>query len=218
MKRKNEGSGFFKSRKAMALPMTLVVMLIAGVMVGVSMYFIENMMTTTKMKTDDELRLNAVLAGVEIGKELIIQSFVNENYIPRREDFNTLVTSNDIDTADSRFTFLVANDKSNSALQRTGIMIDNVSVDVYVYDLAYETASGVIFFEGMPPRMRDIWDPSAQEGQSIIQGQSYASSNRGGGSSSSGTSDFENGFYLVRSIASLNNISKTVEQAVRLRQ
>lgn len=218
MKRKNEGSGFFKSRKAMALPMTLVVMLIAGVMVGVSMYFIENMMTTTKMKTDDELRLNAVLAGVEIGKELIIQSFVNENYIPRREDFNTLVTSNDIDTADSRFTFLVANDKSNSALQRTGIMIDNVSVDVYVYDLAYETASGVVFVEGMPPRMRDIWDPSEQEGQSIIQGQSYASSNRGGGSSSSGTSDFENGFYLVRSIASLNNISKTVEQAVRLRQ
>ncbi len=53
-------------RKAgMALPLTLIVLLVAGALVALSFYFIENMMTTTQMKTDDELRLNAALAGVE---------------------------------------------------------------------------------------------------------------------------------------------------------
>jgi len=219
LREKKETSVFLISRTGMALPMTLVIMLVAGAMVAVSMYFVENMMVTTKMKTDDELRMNAVQAGVEIGKELIVKSIVNENFIPRRENFDELVTSDDIDNADSNFTFLVARDKSNALLRRTGIMIDNVSVNVHVYDLAYETASGTVFVPGMPPRMRDIWDPSEQEGESAIQGQSYASSNRGGGSGpGGGTSEFENGFYLVRSTASLNNISKTVEQAVRLKQ
>ncbi len=49
----------------MALPLTLIVLLVAGALVALSFYFIENMMTTTQMKTDDELRLNAALAGVE---------------------------------------------------------------------------------------------------------------------------------------------------------
>lgn len=62
-----------KKRIGMALPLTLIVLVVAGAMVAVSMYFIENMMSTTKMKTDNEFRLNAALAGIEKGKQWILE-------------------------------------------------------------------------------------------------------------------------------------------------
>jgi hypothetical protein len=170
-----------RKKRGMALPLTLIVLLVAGAMVAVSLFLIENMTITTKMKTDDELRMNAALAGVEIGKELLIKSISEENYLPRRENFSLPVSSKDIDTADSVFSFLVARDKNNKPLRSTGTLKENLSVDVLVYDMAFEPETGVKFVAGMPPRMRDVWDPSDREGQSIIQGQSYASSNRGGG-------------------------------------
>ena len=69
----------------MALPLTLIVLLVAGSMVGVSLFIIENMTTTTKMQTDDELRMNAALAGIEQGKRWVITQ-VSGGYIPRRKD------------------------------------------------------------------------------------------------------------------------------------
>ena len=57
-----------KNRIAMALPLSLIVLLVAGVMVSVSLYFIQNMATVSRMKTEDEILLNAALDGVERGK------------------------------------------------------------------------------------------------------------------------------------------------------
>ena len=65
----------------MALPMTLVVLLVAGGMVAISFYFIENMMTTTKMKARDELRFNAAASGLERGKSWLLER-IDDDEIP----------------------------------------------------------------------------------------------------------------------------------------
>ena len=206
-------------REGMALALTLVVLLVAGAMVGTSMYFVENMMSTTKMKTDDELRMNAAIAGIEVGKQWIIQR-VDDHDTPERkdEDGDSLLTSADIAAAPSTppFAYLLAYDGDDNP-GSFSFTHEGAQVQVHVYDLAYEPGSGIAYEAGMPPRMRYIWTSSALEGSSIVQTQSYASSNRGGAAGGAGTAQGEFGSFLIRSTATMNGIEKTVEQSVIIR-
>lgn len=52
----------------MALPLSLVMLLFAGILVAVSMYIVENMVSVSRMKRNDELLMNAAVAGIEQGK------------------------------------------------------------------------------------------------------------------------------------------------------
>lgn len=211
-------------KRGMALPLTLIVLLVAGAMVGVSLYLIENMATTTKMKTDDELRMNAALAGIERSKEWIVHSVTVDNHIPRRQDSDKLVTSSDMTgalTSDPKFDFLVPLDKSGNKMGVLGVVsgsVEGVPYEAVLYDLSYRAADNVSFVSEMPPEMRYLWNDAALEGMSAVQGQNYASSNRGGSHGGAGTIEVEYGFYLARSKSVLNGIEKVIEQGLRMRE
>lgn len=209
-----------RGKRGMALPLTLIVLLVAGAMVAVSLYLIENMAMTTKMKTDDELRMNAAAAGLERGKQWIVESFTVDKYIPKRDDSDQLVTSSDMSgalTSNPKFDFLVAQNKAGSPGVLDGT-VEGVTYKAVVYDLTYRAADGVTFVAQMPPEMRFLWSDSALEGMSAIQGQNYASSNRGGSHGGPGSVEGEYGFYLVRSTSVLNGIEKVIEQGLRMRE
>lgn len=221
MKRESETRSqvFSKRKKGMALPLTLIVLLVAGAMVAVSLFLIENMATTTKMKTDDELRLNAAIAGVERGKQWVV-GHVLDGKIPRRKDSDgdSLVSSADVSNPKSTqpFGYLISFVESDEGYLT--FTEDNVDVKVWIYDLAYEPASDFSFVQNLPPQMRDFWQSDFLNGMSAVQTQSYASSNRGGAAGGGGTLEAEFGAFLIRSRSSLNGIEKVVEQSVVMRK
>jgi hypothetical protein len=185
-------------KAGMALPITLIVLLVAGALVALSFYFIENMMTTTKMKADDELRLNAALAGVERGKQWLL-SRVDAGELPA-----LTTTSGDIAavTAPGFPELLVQNPVSFD--------LDGVSVEVRIFDLSYEFTSALDFVPGIPPRIFQT-----KEGGSIKSSQSYASSNAAEGDTGAADPDSSMlGSYLIRSEATLNELTKRVEQGI----
>ena len=206
--------------RAMALPVSLIVLLVAGMLVGVSMYLIENMASVTRMKSDDELRMNAALAGLEVGKRWIVHSINVDNHIPRRLNPDSLVTSADMagaHTSTPQFAFLVARNRTNQFGNLTG-SVEGVPYEFTVYDLGYDVAEGVTYTSDMPMSMFLPPGTDYLEGGSLVQRQSYASSNRGVGSGGIYETEMEYGFYVVRSTAVLNGIEKTIEQGVRMRE
>ncbi len=184
-------------KKGAALPLTLVVLLVSGALVALSFYFIENMMTTTKMKADDELRLNAALAGVERGKTWLLTQ-IDAGHMP------TLTAAGDISALTS---------PDYPELLVTPAIAFNVgeaAVTVRIFDLSYEYTNSLNFEPGIPPRIFVV-----QEGGSLRSGQSYASSNAAEGNPGSGASSSSRlGAYLIRSEAVKNSLTKRVEQAI----
>ena len=74
-----------RSRKGMALALSLIVLLVAGMIVGVSLYLTENLAAVSMMKSKDELLMNAALAGIEQGKIWLADSFkASKGQFPRR--------------------------------------------------------------------------------------------------------------------------------------
>jgi len=197
-------------RPGMALPLTLIVLLVAGAMVAVSFVFIENMMTTTKMKTDDEFRLNAALAGLERGKAWLYQRIASD-------DIPSLSAPGAINavTASESFKELLVLDGGSVPNPTISFSLDDAEVNVRIYDLAYDFGEALTFQPGIPPRMY-----RAREGGSLKAGQSYASSNAAEGNPDSGSPESKIlKAYLVRSEAIVNKgekdeMSKTVEQAI----
>lgn len=186
-----------KKRKGAALPLTLIVLLVSGALVALSFYFIENMMTTTKMKTDDELRLNAALAGVERGKTWLLGQ-IDTGHMP------TLTAAGDISALTSP--------DYPELLVTPAITFSNgeAAVTVRIFDLSYEYTNALNFEQGIPPRIFRV-----QDGGSLRSGQSYASSNAAQGNPGAGVpSSSRLGSYLIRSEAVLNNLTKRVEQAI----
>ena len=186
-----------KKRKGAALPLTLIVLLVSGALVALSFYFIENMMTTTKMKTDDELRLNAALAGVERGKSWLLTQ-IDTGHMP------TLTAAGDISALTSPdYPELLVTPAITFA-------IGEAAVTVRIFDLSYEYTNALNFEPGIPPRIFTV-----QEGGSLRSGQSYASSNAAEGNPGSGASSSSRlGAYLIRSDAVKNSLTKRVEQAI----
>lgn len=183
----------------MALPLTLIVLLVAGALVGVSLYLIENMKTTTEMKIHDEARLNAALAGVERGKQWLLAEVDAENELP------ALVEGKDIDPPDYEgllVTEPIEYEESNS------------KVIVRIYDVTYDIKESMVFKPGIPPRIYQV-----VEGGSLKASQSYASSNAAEGNTGAGSPDSSRlGCYVIRSDVEMNGIKKRVEQAVLLRR
>lgn len=200
----------------MALAMVLILLLVAGGIVAVGMYIVENMLASSTMKNDGELRMNAALSGIERGKEWIVER-ITGGVIPRmREvDGEWLVTSDDlVASGNVPFERLVAYDGSGASGALDVYQWQGADVRVVIYDVAYEVGSGVSFRDGMPPSIR--WVDST-EGMSAGQTQSYLSSNRGGSTGGVGP-EGEMGFYLIRSTATMKGIDVTVEQGVVMRK
>jgi hypothetical protein len=194
----------------MALPLTLIVLLVAGAMVAVAFVFIENMMSTTKMKSDDEFRLNAAIAGLERGKAWLYDRIVSD-------DIPSLVAAGAINavTASDDYKELLVSSGGAVPNPTLSFTLGDADVKVRIYDLAYDFGDTLTFEPGIPPRMY-----RAREGGSLKAGQSYASSNAAEGNPGSGSPESKIlKAYLVRSEAIVNKgekdeMSKTVEQAI----
>ncbi|NLT49164.1 MAG: hypothetical protein GXX92_12200 [Clostridiales bacterium] len=199
-----------KKRPGMALPLTLIVLLVAGAMVAVAFVFIENMMSTTKMKSDDEFRLNAAIAGLERGKTWLYDRIVSD-------DIPSLVAAGAINavTASEDYKELLVFSGGAVPNPTLSFSLGEADVKVRIYDLAYDYGETLTFEQGIPPRMY-----RAREGGSLKAGQSYASSNAAEGNPGSGSPESKIlKAYLVRSEAIVNKgekdeMSKTVEQAI----
>ena len=189
-----------KRRSAMALPLALIVLLVAGVMVSVSLYFIQNMATVSRMKTEDEILLNAALDGVERGKTWIF-SEVDSGRMPT---YTTQAGSGDLGavTAPDFSELFVAEPLSYD--------VEGAAVVVRIYDLAYAFTDTLSFEPGIPPRIYTV-----QEGSSLRSGQSFASSNTAEGDTGAGTPGSSKlGAFLIRSEATYEKLTKSVEQAI----
>lgn len=200
-------------RYGMALPMTLVVLLIAGGMVAISFYFIENMMTTTKMKARDELRFNAASSGLERGKSWLLER-IDADEIPALIAAGSIAS---VTSSDNYKELLVAvsGDILNATNPTIAFTEGDVDIKVSIYDLAYDFTPSLKFDRNIPPRMF-----RAREGGSLKAGQSYASSNAGEGNLGSGSTEKKIlKAYLVKSVAATKDgLVKSVEQAIFLSQ
>lgn len=201
----------------MALPISLIVLLVAGMLVGVSMYVVENLVGTTLMKTENERRLNAALAGLEYGKQRIVDSVLVDAVLPRR-GAGVVVASSDIASDTTNFSTLVALGKNKAQFifdtDDFDVGDSSTSVLVYVYDLIYEPEPGILFSKHFPPRIRYDFSLSFAQGHSLTQRQSYLSSNRGLFPMGQDELEGDLGYYLVRSTATSGGISTTLEQSV----
>jgi len=196
----------------MALALSLITLLVAGMIVGVSMYIVENLKETSTMKSDNERRLNVALAGLEFGKQKIIDS-VLAGVLPKRSGGDS-VSSADIAADTEHFQTLVAYRGANALIFDEGDFDtgdSSVKVDVYVYDLVYNAGNDIAFTPGLPPRM---WDALWRGG--TLNEYLVANPEEGVGPVTGGDPlNKKLGYYLVRSTASTpDGISITVEQSV----
>jgi hypothetical protein len=194
-------------RKGMSLALVLVVLLVAGAMVAVSMYFIENMISTTQMKLDNELRMNAAIAGLEKGKQWILDEI-------KKEEASELKPSPVISID-------VTGDFDDLIIKSFSDTVGDIPVETDIFFLLYTASDDVEFVKGMPP-MVSISSTSGEGSGSTseVQRQSYDASNRGGGSPEGFGEDSSPIYraYLIRSSAEMNGIRKTLEQAVYMKQ
>ena len=211
----------YASRRGMALAVSLIVLLVAGMMVGVSMYLVENMMGTTQMKINDEVLLNAALSGVEKGKELLFQKKETDKALPRRSDPETGIAGADLKPP---FDVLKVDVGGTTFTTPEGVQVDFV-----VYDLDYSIEEGEEipdFEKGIPPIITFV-SGGGGGGSSDIEAtssqaswQSYTAINRSGGPYDNdpveGAGSIASNAYLVRSTATYKEFSKTVEQAIAL--
>lgn len=184
-------------RKGAALALSLVVLLVGGVLVAVSLYITENMMATTRMKTEDELRLNAALAGAEKGKKWLMDEMAAGN-TPSRP------ASGDIAAFSPGYPELLVTPPITFTQGDT-------EVEVRIFDLYYTYTNALKFEAGMPPRILQVQKPD-----SLRERPSYDSSNAAEGTPGAATpgDSSSSGTYLVRSDATLSGLTKRVEQAI----
>ena len=188
-----------KRRSAMALPLALIVLLVAGVMVSVSLYFIQNMATVSRMKTEDEILLNAALDGVDRGKTWIF-SEVDSGRMPT---YTTQAGSGDLGSVTAPYfsELLVATPLSYD--------LDGVGVVVRIYDLAYAFTDTLSFEPGIPPRIY-----RTQEGMSLRNSNLPDAGPGVGNTGSSAPDSSKLGSYLIRSESTRDSLTKSVEQAI----
>lgn len=193
----------------MALPITLVVLLVAGAMVAVSFVFIENMRTTSVMKTDDEFLTNAAIDGIERGKSWIYNQM-------DADEPPLLLAEGAINSLSSDFKELLVASGDVAPNPTLQFAVGDAQVEVRIFDLGYDFGESLEFTEGMPPMLY-----KGAEGASLKAGQSYGSSNVGEGNPGAGepTAQILRA-YLVRSSVKregpdgVEGLSKHIEQAL----
>lgn len=176
-------------RKGMALPLSLVMLLVAGILVGVSMYIVENMVSVSMMKSRDELLMNGALAGIEHGKIWLTESVRSTGGVPPRRGYAALSQS---DLSRRVIQPLLARKGTEQALLDGDL--DGVIYQAAVYDVNIDRTRRIniddlIFVEGVPP----FKNRREEEGY--------------------GSDSYR---YLIRSIASLDDREKIIEQFIEL--
>lgn len=113
-----------RKSRAMALPLALVALLVAGLLVGVSIYLVENMVSVNRAKIEDELRMNAANSGIEIGKKWVFQRINGPVALRRRTGWGKELSASAT--------------IANLEVEKTSRVIDGVDVETVVYDVLFE--------------------------------------------------------------------------------
>ena len=205
-----------KKRKAIALPLVLVIVLVGGALVAAAFYITENYYSSSKQTVTSTRLYNAAVSGIEEGKGWIYKN-MKLGHIPRwtDEDGDGMLSSADM-PAGATYTYeaLIARVSSTDKGVFDITTEDGIKLHIVVYDLAYEPASGLKddYEKGFPPAIR----PQLEEGSSVIR-PSYAVVGRGGGSGGEGAPGSDIGVYLIRCTATYKDRTSTAEQAVAMR-
>jgi len=205
-----------KKRRAIALPLVLVIVLFGGALVAAAFYITENYYSSSKQTVTGTRLYNAAVSGVEEGKGWIYEN-MKLGHIPRwtDEDGDGMLSAADKPAgAEYIYEALIAKVSSTDEGVFDITTEDGIVLHVVVYDLAYEPASDLKddYEKGFPPRIR----PQLEEGSYVVR-PSYAVAGRGGGSTGEGAPGSDIGVYLIRCTATYKDRTSTAEQAVAMR-
>jgi hypothetical protein len=205
-----------KKRKAIALPLVLVIVLVGGALVAAAFYITENYYSSSKQVVTSARLYNAAVSGIEEGKGWIYKN-MKLGHIPRwtDEDGDGMLSESDKPTdAEYIYEALIAKVSSTDEGVFDITTEDGIKLHVVVYDLAYEPHPDLTddYEKGFPPRIR----PQLEEGSSVVR-PSYAVAGRGRGSTGEGAPGSDIGVYLIRCTAIYKDRTSTAEQAVAMR-
>ena len=197
-------------RRAFALPMVLVVMILGSVLVYVTYGVVSNLFTSSRNVVEKVELYNAALDGVERAKAWIMEVRRTQGSLPRWE-------------ANNPYGELRSGEPYSNLLVRdsTGTLPDlnenaDIQVTVEIYDMDYQIGIDLDsddYEAGFPPRMRYDYDELST---SLHQTSTYAGTNRGEGTTGAG-GGVQLGFYLIRSTATFEDRQETIEQAMIMR-
>jgi len=230
-----EGEELMKNKtlkkKGFALPLVLVVLLVGALLVSLTFEIVGNLFSSSRYVVEDVEMYNAASDGVEQGKAWILNAREEDGRLPRWEATDPggeLVSGDLTGTGEDVYDVLLVRKLNSSTLPgwnypdgsqvAHGIYSQgHVQVRVRIFDMGYTVGSGVDeeYVPGFPPRL--VYDAGEVEGMSARMGPTYATSNRGEGTTGSGFESVELGYYLIRSTATFEDNEKTVEEAVILR-
>ena len=205
-----------EKRRAIALPLVLVIVLVGGALVAAAFYITENYYSSSKQVVTSARLYNAAVSGVEEGKGWIYKN-IKLGHIPRwtDEDGDGMLSAAD-KPADAEYIYeaLIAKVSSTDEGVFDITTEDGIVLHVVVYDLAYEPHPDLTddYEKGFPPRIR----PQLEEGSYVVR-PSYAVAGRGGGSTGEGAPGSDIGVYLIRCTATYKDRTSTAEQAVAMR-
>lgn len=205
-----------EKRRAIALPLVLVIVLVGGALVAAAFYITENYYSSSKQTVTSARLYNAAVSGIEEGKGWIYKN-MKLGHIPRwtDEDGDGMLSESDKPTdAEYIYEALIAKVSSTDEGVFDITMEDGIVLHVVVYDLAYEPHPDLTddYEKGFPPRIR----PQLEEGSSVVR-PSYAVAGRGRGSTGEGAPGSDMGVYLIRCTATYKDRTSTAEQAIAMR-
>lgn len=205
-----------EKRRAIALPLVLVIVLVGGALVAAAFYITENYYSSSKQAVTSARLYNAAVSGIEEGKGWIYKN-MKLGHIPRwtDEDGDGMLSESDKPTG-AKYIYEALIAKVSSADEGVFDITteDGIKLHVVVYDLAYEPHPDLTddYEKGFPPRIR----PQLEEGSSVVR-PSYAVAGRGVGSTGEGAPGSDIGVYLIRCTATYKDRTSTAEQAVAMR-
>lgn len=202
------------NRRAIALPLVLVVLLVGGALVTAALYMTENYYSSARQMVTGTRLYNAAVSGIEIGKAWIYEN-VKSGKIPHWEDKDGdgILSSDDRpDSAAYVYEALLAKIGMADSGVFEEITEDGIKLHIVVYDLVYEPDPDLNYERGFPPRIRPQVDDI-----SAVTGPSYPSANRVGSGVERTMEEGDMAIYLIRCIATYKDRTITVEQAVVMR-
>jgi hypothetical protein len=193
------------NRRAIALPLVLVVLLVGGAFVAAALYMTENYYSSARQMVTGTRLYNAAVSGIEIGKAWIYEN-VKSGKIPHWEDKD----------GDGILSYVYEALLAKIGMADSGVFEeiteDGIKLHIVVYDLVYEPDPDLNYERGFPPRIRPQVDDI-----SAVTGPSYPSANRVGSGVERTMEEGDMAIYLIRCIATYKDRTITVEQAVVMR-
>lgn len=191
--------------------MVLVALLLGSVLVAVTYEVVNNLWSSSRNVVEKVELYNAAVEGIEKGKIWLRQTAKADGYLPSWEASNPYGEITHSDLTGGSYNILLVKDIDGN-LPGIDYTKGNINVTIEIFDMSYMIGNDVQsddYISGFPPRLYYEYTVPT----SMHQGSTYAGSNRGEGSTGSGTA-ISLGYYLIRSQAQFEDRTEIVEQSV----